>query len=222
MSQIDIAKKYSNFMAPKNQIIINNEDILEKFGVKTSTITVEESIEVLPKFNFVVNDTQLLRISNRLFELNKNVVIKMGYSNTLETVVEGEIASVKSFFPSNRPPYVEVYGQAKTFANGTQSTKNKPLFDLTYGKTLFSFTSVESTQKQESKASIIAKKTAKKLPTSNFHCSGECVGVPDLKVRELVALNGIGKNYDGFYYVEKVTHKLKDTGYTTKFEARTP
>ena len=222
MSQVNIAKKYSNFLAPKNQIIINKEDMLEKYGEEASTIIVEEEIEVLSKFNFAINDPQLLQKSNKLFELNKNVVIKMGYASTLETMIEGEIESVKSFFPSNGPPHIEVYGQAKTSINPTRSSNNKALFDLTYGKTLLSFTSTISAQNQDSKVASIARKSAFRATTNNLRCSGECVGVPELKVREFIGLNGIGKNYDGIYYVEKVSHKLDVTGYTTEFEARSP
>jgi hypothetical protein len=58
--QVDINKKYNNFLAPKNQIIVNNEDILEKYWVQASAITVEEVIGVLPKFYFAINDPQLL------------------------------------------------------------------------------------------------------------------------------------------------------------------
>lgn len=220
MSQVDISKKYSNFFAPKKQIIVNNEDILERYKVQASAITIEEVIGVLTKFNFAVNYPQLLRKNNELFELNNNVVIKTGYSNTLEEVVEGEIKTIKSIFPSNEPPRIEVYGQAKTSTNPTRSTNNKPLFNLTYGKTLFSFTSTTSTQEQVSRAVAIARKSAVKTQASNLCCSGECVGVPDLKVREIIALNGIGKKYDGYYFIEKVLHELKVTGYTTKFEAR--
>jgi hypothetical protein len=44
LSQVDIYKKYNNFLSPKNQIIVNNEDLLEKYGVQVSAITVEEAI----------------------------------------------------------------------------------------------------------------------------------------------------------------------------------
>jgi hypothetical protein len=222
LSQIDINKKYNNFLAPKNQIIINNEDILEKCGVQASAITVEKVIGVLPKFYFAVNDPQLLRISTGLFDLNKNVLIKMGYANTLETVVEGEIAAVKSIFPSNGPPHIEVFGQAKSSTNATPPTNNKPIFTLTYGSTLFSFISIASIQEQDSKTASIARASATKAPTSNLHCSAECVGVPELKAQVLVSVAGVGNAYDGNYYVEKVTHKLNQSGYTTKFEAETP
>jgi hypothetical protein len=222
MSKVDIAKKYRNFLAPKNQIIINNEDILEKYGIEASAISVEETIEGLSKFNFTVNDPQLLRMNNKLFKLNKNVVIKMGYTNTLETMIEGKIESVKSFFPSNEPPHIEVYGRAKNFTNSTQSSNTKALFDLTYGKMLLSFTSITSTQNQNSKVASVARKSAFRAPTNNLRCSGECIGLPELKIREFIGLNGIGKNYDGIYYIEKVSHKLDGTGYTTEFEARPP
>ncbi len=98
MSQVDISEKYSNFLAPKKQIIVNNENILERYGVQASAITIEEVIGVLPKFNFAVNYPQPLRTSNKLFELNNNVVIKTGYSNTLEEGVEGEINAIKCYF----------------------------------------------------------------------------------------------------------------------------
>ena len=86
---------------------------------------------------------------------------------------------------------------------------------------MFGFTSTTSIQEQVSRVVAIARKSAVKTQASNSCYSGECVGVPDLKVREIIALNGIGKKYDGCYYIEKVLHELKVTGYTTKFEART-
>jgi hypothetical protein len=222
LSQVDINKKYNNFLAPKNQIIVNSQDILEKYGVQTSAITVEEIIGVLPKFYFVVNNPQLLRKSTELFDLKKNVLIKMGYANTLETVVEGEIAAVKSIFPSNGPPRIEVYGQAKSSTNTTPSTNNKPIFTLTYGSTLFSFISTASIQEQDSKTASIARASTAKAPRSNFHCSAECVGIPELMTQVLVSVAGVGNAYDGNYYVKKVTHKLNQSGYATKFEAETP
>ena len=189
--------------------------------MQASAITIKEVIGVLPKFNFAVNYPQLLRTCNKLFELNNNVVIRTWYSNTLEEVVEGEINAIKAIFPSNEPPRIEVYGQTKTSTNLTRSTNNRPLFNLTYGSTLFSFTSTTSTKDQVHRAVAIGRKSAVKTQGRNSCFSGECVGVPDLKIREIIALNGIGKKYDGCYYVEKVLHELKVTGYTRKFEART-
>jgi hypothetical protein len=222
LSQVDINKKYNNFLAPKNQIIVNSEDIFEKYGVQASAITVEEVIGVFPKFYFVVNNPQLLWKSTGLFDLKINVLIKMGYANTLETVAEGEIAAVKSIFPSNGPPRIEVYGQAKNVTNTTPSTNNKPIFTLTYGSTLFSFISIASIQEQDSKTASITRASVAKVSTSNLQCSAECVGMPEIKAQILVSVAGVGKPYDGNYYVKKVTQEMNQSGYTTKFEAETP
>lgn len=121
----------------------------------------------------------------------------MGYTNKLETVIEGEIAAVKSFFPSNGPPRIEVSGKAKIITNATPPTNNKPIFTLTYGSTLFSFISIASIQEQDSKAASIARASATKAPTRNLHCSAECVGVPELKAQVLVSVAGVGNAYDG-------------------------
>lgn len=48
------------------------------------------------------------------------------------------------------------------------------------------------------------------------------MGVPELRAKVLVSIAGVGNAYDRNYYVEKVTHKLNQSGYTTKFEAETP
>ncbi len=222
MSQVDINKKYNNFLAPKNQITVNNEDILEKYGIQASAITVEEAIGDLPKFNFVINDLLLLRIRNGLFELKKNVAIKIGYASTLETVVEGEITSIKSIFPSDGPPRIEISGRARNIANAILVANNKPVFTLIYGRTLFNFISIASIQEQSSILAPNARASSLKVPKRNLRCSAECVGLPDLKAQILISVEGIGNTYNGNYYVEKVTHELKNGGYTTRFEAERP
>ncbi len=222
MSQVDINKKYNNFLAPKNQITVNNEDILEKYGIQASEIIVEEAIEDLPKFNFAINDLLLLQIRNGLFELNKKVAIKIGYANKLETVVEGEITSTKSIFPSDGPPRIEVYGRARNIVNAIPVANNNPIFTLTYGRTLLSFISIASIQEQNSKLATNARASSLKVTKRSLRCSAECVGLPDIKAQILISVEGIGNTYNGNYYVEKVTHTLKNGGYTTSFEAERP
>jgi phage protein D len=47
-------------------------------------------------------------------------------------------------------------------------------------------------------------------------------GVSELKTQVFMSVAGGGNAYNGNYYVEKVTHKLNQSGYTTKFEAEIP
>ncbi|WP_142860831.1 phage late control D family protein [Salinigranum halophilum] len=51
---------------------------------------------------------------------------------------------------------------------------------------------------------------------------GQCetIGLPEIREGKVVRLNGLSQPFDGPYYVERTTHRMDDSGYTTSFEAR--
>ncbi len=50
--------------------------------------------------------------------------------------------------------------------------------------------------------------------------SAETIGMPELKTAVGVNLLGLGEWFSGKYYVEKVTHRIDNSGYRTNFEAK--
>jgi phage protein D len=50
--------------------------------------------------------------------------------------------------------------------------------------------------------------------------SGSTVGVPDLRAGSLVLIEGVGKRFSGKYFLTSTTHKIDDSGYTTRFTGR--
>jgi phage protein D len=48
--------------------------------------------------------------------------------------------------------------------------------------------------------------------------TGRTVGVPDLRPGNSLELDGLGPRFNGRYQIEKVTHSLGGSGYTTEFE----
>lgn len=50
--------------------------------------------------------------------------------------------------------------------------------------------------------------------------SAQTIGLPDLRPRDNVELQGLGKRFSGPYYVTKVEHALGSSGYLTSFEVR--
>ena len=50
--------------------------------------------------------------------------------------------------------------------------------------------------------------------------SGTCVGLPDLRGRKEIEIEGIGARLSGTYFVTSTSHTINDSGYITKFEAR--
>jgi phage protein D len=221
MPPVELSKKYSNFDAPKNQISVNGEDIFQKYGISASTLTVEEATGALGKFNFTIDDQEAQWVNTALFEPNKTVEIKMGYANTLEMVIAGEITAVKTVFSSNRGPQIEVDGERKPVKAAALPVKNSPICLLTYGKTLLNFTALATAKNQPSKTVVTAKLPAAKKPTSNLSCTAECIGLPDIKAGVVVALAGLGSKFNQNYLVQKVVHSLDGSfGFRTRFEAK--
>ncbi len=53
-SQTYLSVKYHGFLAPKMQILINEETLQEKHGVSALSVIVEEAAGMGPKFSFAV------------------------------------------------------------------------------------------------------------------------------------------------------------------------
>jgi phage protein D len=56
----------------------------------------------------------------------------------------------------------------------------------------------------------------KRIMTGN----GSTVGVPDLRAGSVILIEGVGKRFSGRYFVTSTTHKIDDSGYTTRFTGR--
>ena len=144
----------------------------------------------------------------------------MGYGNMLETVITGEITLVKSIFPSNRGPLIEVAGEKKNASVAALPVNNQPVCSLVYGSTLLSFTSRVTAEDQTSKTAPIIRAPAGRTLTSNLRCTAQCIGLPEIKAGAIVALAGLGSKFNQNYYVEKSIHSWDNCGFKTVFEAR--
>jgi phage protein D len=49
---------------------------------------------------------------------------------------------------------------------------------------------------------------------------GQTVGLPGLRAGVNIELAGLGKRFDGTYYVTESTHRIDGSGYTTSFSVR--
>jgi|HigsolmetaAR203D_1030402.scaffolds.fasta_scaffold00650_3 hypothetical protein len=45
----------------------------------------------------------------------------------------------------------------------------------------------------------------------------ECIGLPEIRSGRYFKLEGLGKNLDNIYYIDRATHVIDDTGYVTNF-----
>jgi uncharacterized protein len=73
---------------------------------------------------------------------------------------------------------------------------------------------VQSQEEAKALALQFLAETANQFLTGN----GEAMGEPELRPQTMVKLGGLGKRYDGDYYVTKTDHVYGASGYTTSFE----
>jgi Bacteriophage probable baseplate hub protein len=50
--------------------------------------------------------------------------------------------------------------------------------------------------------------------------SGQCVGQPEMRPGDNLVISGLGRRFDGEYYVKKTTHTFGSSGYVTEFDVR--
>jgi phage protein D len=195
MVNIDVNKKYHNFMAPKTQVFVDHKDIFLNHNILPTSISVEDRVSV----QFTVDNASTW-INATLFKVGMALEIKMGYGDVLEPVFGGEISAVKTIFSSNGPPKIIVFGKEKP-----EPVTSNTVISLTYGATLNSFTS-----------------TTDEANPSYIFCMGESVGLPDIKTGATIAINGLNGQFNQRYQIEKALHTFNGIqGFRTQFEAKT-
>jgi phage protein D len=197
MVNIDVNRKYHNFMAPKAQVLIDHKDLFLNHKILPTSISVEEGVSA----QFTMDNASTW-INSALFKVGLALEIKMGYAEVMEPVFGGEISAVKTIFSSNGPPKIVVLGKEKP---AKEPAAVDTVISLTYGATLNSFTS-----------------TTDEATQGCIFCAGECVGLPDIKPGVTITAAGLSGQFNQSYRVEKAIHTFDGIqGFRTQFEAKT-
>jgi phage protein D len=72
----------------------------------------------------------------------------------------------------------------------------------------------------QEEAATMARETNERINKTMMTASGSTVGVPDMRAGSVIFIEGVGKRFSGRYFVTSTTHKIDDSGYTTRFESR--
>ena len=81
----EIERKNLNFYAPRFEIIIDQKNILYE-GVEIVSVSVNNKLEGPDDFSFTINNPELKWLEDPLFQLGKEVEIKMGYGGELTSI----------------------------------------------------------------------------------------------------------------------------------------
>jgi uncharacterized protein len=87
-----------------------------------------------------------------------------------------------------------------------------------YGKVETRITNKPVTSRQE--AERLAQSILNKQSVGLVRGNAECVGIPEIRVGKTINLAGLGKKFSQKYFIEKTTHSISSSGYTTTFGVR--
>jgi phage protein D len=105
----EIEKKNLNFYAPRFQILVNETDILYK-GVEIVSVTIDNRLEGPDGFSITINNPELEWLEDPLFNLGKEVEIRMGYAGELTPMILGNISAMEPTFSSSGPQQMVIRG----------------------------------------------------------------------------------------------------------------
>ena len=110
-----IEQKNEHFYAPRFEVEIGGEDLLQK-GVAITGVEVVEKLNDSARFSIKVNDRYDVNsetfqwLDSPLFQVGKEVTIRMGYGSNLQTMVIGRIETANSSLFSSVSPTLSVDG----------------------------------------------------------------------------------------------------------------
>lgn len=105
----EIERKNLNFYAPRFEIRIDGADILYE-GVEIVSVTITNVLEGPDSFDISINNPELKWLEDPLFQLGKEVEIKMGYGSNVSPLIVGEITAIEPSFSSTGPKQMGIRG----------------------------------------------------------------------------------------------------------------
>jgi hypothetical protein len=69
-------------------------------------------------------------------------------------------------------------------------------------------------------ADVIARSMFNRLSVGVVRGSAESIGMPEVKAGDDIVLSGLGQKFSQKYFIERTTHSINSSGYTTTFSVR--
>lgn len=72
----------------------------------------------------------------------------------------------------------------------------------------------------QQEADSLARSRLNRVAEGLIKGSAQCIGIPEIRAGENIELTGLGKKFSKKYYIERSTHTMSGSGYTTTFEVK--
>ncbi len=233
-----------DFYVPSYKIQVGDQALPGDVIRDVISISYSDGLEQVDSFELVINnwdtDKLVFKYSDRpLFDPGKQVALWMGYlgkeksgRERMRLMLTGEITSLRPSFPSGGLPALTIRGssgapaRSKLHVESSDEARREPI-PLKYGHSLIEFQTDLSVADQAShpvhsqeEAHAPAREIREQIARRIMKGSGSTIGMPDLRAGRMILVEGLGERFSGRYFVTSTTHKIDDSGYTTRFECR--
>lgn len=158
-----LSQKYSGFYAPKFEVVVEGKKLPIDVSKSIINLTVEEKLNEGATFSFTMYDDYDMEaqkfkwLDDKLFDVGNKIAVKIGYGNSMETLIKGKITRLEPSFFAGETPTLTIGGQDLSY----DSIKRKSPAKTFKGK---SYSDIVKTIAQEAKLNVKVDKTKKLQP----------------------------------------------------------
>jgi phage protein D len=156
---------------------------------------------------------------------NRDAVMTLEYGSSLlsfdpelNTANQVSEANVRGWNPGTK---TEIIGRAKRGSEEARDRGRRSGGDIVegiYGKVEERILDRPVFTQQE--ADNLANSVLNRLSQGLVTGSARCIGIPEVRAGENVELQGLGNKFSKKYYIERTTHTISSSGYTTTFSVK--
>jgi phage protein D len=143
----------------------------------------------------------------------------MSFSPSLTLSKQVSKVTVRAWHPSDGRLIEKTADRSKLNAISSGGKNAGQILDEAFGETKEEIITKEGVLSDED-AQALADSLLKRSSYAFITGNAQTVGIPTLRAGVNVKLAGLGKRFDGPYYVTESSHKIDGTGYTTSFAVR--
>jgi phage protein D len=173
-------------------------------------------------FEFLVKERTLYFRKTRQ---NRSTIMKLEYGSSLQsfspelnTANQVSKVTVRGWDPVTKKDIVGTAEHGSEEARGSGKQSGGDMVGKIYGVVEERISDSPVFTKQEAEG--LSRSQLNELSGELITGSAQCIGIPEIRAGENIEFVGLGKKFSKNYYIERTTHTIGSSGYTTTFSVK--
>jgi phage protein D len=142
----------------------------------------------------------------------------LSFNPELNTANQVSKVQVRGWNPVTKREIVGTAGRGDEDARDNGGKSGGDIVESVYGEV--EETILDRPVFTQEEADKLADSILKKISEGLIKGSAQCIGIPEIRAGENIELSGLGKKFSRTYYIERTTHSISSSGYSTTFEVK--